>query len=266
MALGTNQKPKGLASLPAACFAHISRSVCCSIHRCAAQAAPNGYTQIPIAKVFGKRGRRLLVFGEPIGLQRGGRDDAVRAVQPVRGGSRLPERADYDRSLLGNAKYLLVHDPGHLPDVAAGMTNIARHQRADPYLVATTQPGAIGVSLGLTRPTAGGFVGMGGVAYNLNPNAQFVADYVDGRGAYTTVGVIDAITPTDQRQFCVCAPELRAGDCAASARSGSADRDSSLNLAYVFHARHGKDSVVACGGGGGSKNPTAAGAGGAGGG
>jgi hypothetical protein len=52
------------------------------------------------------------------------------------------------QTLLGNTKVLLLHQPRHLPDVAAGVLNLAPHQKLLPYLVASTAPRAIGYSLG----------------------------------------------------------------------------------------------------------------------
>ena len=222
-------------------------------------AAPNGYTQIPIAKVFGNGVAAFSYSVSRLGYSAADETTQYGVFNRFEVGVDYQSAPDYDRSLLGNAKYLLVHEPGHLPDVAVGMTNIARHQRADPYLVATTQPGAIGVSLGLTRPTADGFVGMGGIAYNLNPNTQFVADYVDGRTAYTTVGVIDAITPTVSINLAYARPN--AGGGLRGVGTAGTPVGFVFNVAYVFHARHGKgDSRNA---GGGTTNPAAgAGAGG----
>jgi hypothetical protein len=56
----------------------------------------------------------------------------------------------------GNTKYLLVHAPAHFPDVACGLQNVATGEHAVPYVVATTQPSALGFSLGLIHPSAAG--------------------------------------------------------------------------------------------------------------
>ena len=217
-------------------------------------AAPNGYTQIPIAKVFGN-GVAAFSFAD----SRLGYSSAVETTQyglfnQFEVGLDYQSSPAYQRTLLGNAKYLIAHNPGHLPDIAVGMTNIARHQRADPYLVATTQPGALGFSLGVTRPTAGGFVGMGGVAYNLNPNVQLVADYVDGPSAYSTYGVIAAVTKTISVNVAYARPN--AGGGIAGAGVSGTPEGFVVNISYVFHALHGRNG----GDSGGPKNSTAGGA------
>ena len=74
------------------------------------------------------------------------------------------------------SRYLIAHSAwADCPDIACGLTNLATGQKAVPYLVATTQPRATGLSLGLIRPSGGdAYYGMGGVSYNVSPTLQFV--------------------------------------------------------------------------------------------
>jgi hypothetical protein len=216
--------------------------------------APNGYTQIPIAKVFGNGVAAFSLNMSDVGYPR----SLFGTVYTMQYGllNRFEAGFDYQaqptsqETWLGNAKYLLVHEPGRLPDVACGVINIASHEKALPYLVATTQPGNLGISLGLTGTnTTRGLAGMGGLAYNLSPNVQIVADIIGGRENYGTVGIIAALTKTTTLNVAYTHPN-------SSAIGGSSGQQGFIvNLAYTFHALHSHHA--SSGDGSGDKNPTA---------
>lgn len=208
-----------------------------------ALAAPNGLTQIPIAKVFGDGVASFSVsrtaqagqtttyttqYGVGNDLEVGVDEQTAPAAQ---------------QTLLGNVKYLVAHRPGRLPDIAVGLTNIATGQQAVPYAVATTQPSALGVSLGLIRPAGegGGYEGMAGLAYSVTPTVQIVSDEIGGRQNYGTLGVIAALSKT-----------LTVNAAFARPNSAGEPRGYILNLAYTFHLKGGGSS-------GPPKNPTAGG-------
>ncbi len=157
----------------------------------------------------------------------------------------MTTRAD-QRTFLGNVKILVAHHPRRLPDVAVGMTNLATGQKAAPYAVATTQPSAFGVSLGVIRPGGSGYEGMAGLAYNVTPTVQIIGDEIGGAQNYGTLGVIAALSKTITLNVAYARPN------GAGNPQGYV-----VNLAYTFHLK---------GGGGGqsgtqSKNPTAGGGG-----
>lgn len=166
----------GLAGLPLLLLLLLPQTAHC---------APNGYTQIPIAKVFGNGVAAFSLNMSDLGYPR----SLFSTVYTMQYGllNRFEAGFDYQaqpssqETWLGNAKYLLMHEPGRLPDVACGVINVASHEKALPYLVATTQPGNLGISLGLTgSSTTRGLTGMGGLAYNLSPTVQIVADIIGG--------------------------------------------------------------------------------------
>ena len=225
----------------------------------AAQAAPNGLTQIPIAKVFGDG---VAAFSMARAVQ-----SSQTTTYTTQYGllNRFEVGVDYQAAppnqttLLGNAKYLVAHHPRRLPDIACGLTNVATGQKAAPYLVATTQPRATGLSLGLIRPSGGdAYYGMGGVSYNVSPTFQFVADVIGGKANYGTVGVIDSLTRTLSLNVAYARPNT-AGDAAGG---GLNPRGYIVNLSYVFHLKGGgraqagtsnKNPAAGAGGGGGGK-------------
>ena len=217
-------------------------------------AAPNGYTQIPIAKVFGDGVAAFSFNSQLLGTYGAFYTTQYGIFNHTEVGVDYLGAPSSQRTYLGNAKYLLEHKPGKLPDIACGIVNVATGQRATPYVVATTQPGALGLSLGMIRPTAGGFVGMGGLAYNASPTVQVVTDYVSGHDSYSTLGVIAAVTKNISVNLAYARPN----------RGGTIDSPNPkgyvFNLAYVFHLKGGDKAGGS--GGGGNKNPSAGGAGG----
>lgn len=217
------------------------------------QAAPNGLTQIPIAKVFGDG---VAAFSVARALQS---SQTTTYTTQYGIANRFEVGIDYQAAppdqttFLGNVKYLIAHSPGRFPDIACGLTNLATGQKAAPYLVATTQPRATGVSLGLIRPSSGdAYYGMGGLSYNVSPTLQLVADYIAGQANYGTVGVIDNLSKTLTLNVAYAQPNT-AGD-------GLNPRGYIVNLSYVFHLKGGTRAQA----GTSNKNPTA-GTGGAGG-
>lgn len=193
-----------------------------------AGAAPNGLTQIPIAKVFGDG---VASFSVARAVQ-SSQTTTYTAQYGV--GNVLEFGVDYQaappdqKTLLGNLKYLVAHRPGRLPDIAFGMTNVATGQKAAPYAVATTQPRATGVSLGLIRPSGSGWEGMGGISYNLTPTVEIVGDYIGGAQNYGTLGVIASLTKTVSLNVAYAQPN-GAGN----------PRGYVLNLSYTFHLKGG---------------------------
>jgi hypothetical protein len=205
-----------------------------------AGAAPNGLTQIPIAKVFGDG-----VGSFSLARSQQSSDTTVYATQYGLW-NWLEVGADYQaapagqQTLLGNAKVLLLHEPRRRPDVAAGLLNLAPHQKTIPYLVATTAPRAIGYSLGVTRTGSGGYQLMGGLSYNLTPNFEIVFDGITGGESYRTLGFIANLSKSLTLNL-------------AYARTNQARENPSgyvLNLAYTVHLKGGKQQ-----GGTSDKNP-----------
>ena len=218
----------------------------------AARAAPNGLTQIPIAKVFGDG---VAAFSVARSLQ-----SSQTTTYTTQYGlfNRFEAGMDYQAAppdqttFLGNVKYLIAHSPGRLPDIACGLTNLATGQKAAPYLVATTQPRATGLSVGLIRPSGGdAYYGMGGLSYNVSPTFQLVADYIGGQANYGTVGVIDSLTKTLTVNVAYAQPNT-AGDAAGD---GLNPRGYLVNLSYVFHLKGGNKAPP----GTSNKNPAAGG-------
>ena len=190
-----------------------------------AGAAPNGLTQIPIAKVYGDGVAAFSISRSDLSAQS--------ATYTTQYGidNRLEVGVDYQsapadqRTFLGNAKYLVADNPGRLPDIAVGMTNVASGQRAVPYAVATTQPRATGMSLGSIRSTTShAYEGMAGVSYNVTPTLQVVSDYIEGGDAYGTVGIIANLTPAITVNAAYCRPN-----------SSDSPRGYAFNIAYTFH-------------------------------
>lgn len=199
-------------------------------------ASPNGLNQIPIAKVYGDGG-----FASSYSLSNLGGSQSFLTTQY--GLYNIAEvGVDYQMSpadqsaFLLNGKLLLLHKPGNLPDVAVGFENLATHRQTEPYLVATTQPSLFGFSLGAIRPAGQTFEGMGGVSYNASKTLQIVADTITGRSNFTTLGVIDNVTPMIQVNVAYAQPN-----------SGEAGGPGYIfNVTYIFHLKgggisHGKD-------------------------
>ena len=213
-----------------------------------ASAAPNGLTQIPIAKVFGdgvaafsvaraEEGSKNTLYTTQYGI------DNVLEV-----GVDYQAAPSEQTIFLSNFKVLLAHRPGKLPDIAGGLQNVATGQKAVPYLVATTQPRATGFSLGLIRPGGGSYYAMGGISYNVTPAVQIVADEIGGRANYGTLGVIATVTKNVTLNVAYARPNT-AGDPLGD---GANPRGYVINLSYVFHLKGGDHGAS-----GGSKNPTA---------
>lgn len=193
-----------------------------------AQAAPNGYTQIPIAKVFGNG-----VADFSFTTSRFAESSTVLESQYGLW-NRFEAGFDYqtapsdEQILTGNVKYLFAHRPGRLPDVACGIENIAGGRQTDLYVVGTTQPGIIGVSLGLLRPSdSRGIVGMGGIVYNATPKLQLVADVIGGKGNYSTLGVVAEVNENVSVNLAYTNPN-----------GGDNPHGFVLNIAYTFHVLH----------------------------
>lgn len=199
-------------------------------------AAPNGLNQIPIAKVYGDGGVAVSfaqsnlggstsIFTTQYGLYNIGEVGVDYQAAP-----------GDQSSLLLNGKVLLLHKPGSLPDIAAGFENLASHRSTEPYIVATTQPKLFGFSVGGITPAGQSSQWMGGVSYNATKNLQIVADAIGGGSNFTTVGVIDNITPLIQLNVAYAQP-----NSAAAGGPGYI-----FNLTYIFHMKgggisHGKD-------------------------
>jgi opacity protein-like surface antigen len=142
-----------------------------------------------------------------------------------------------------------------VPDVAAGIQNLAIGQEAVPYLVATTAPwapdkrgrGAPGLSLGVIRPSGSGYQLLAGLSYNLSPNVQLVADGITGPESYRTVGVIANLSK-----------EVTLNLAYAKPNDSRKNPDGFIfNLAYTVHLKGGGQSQ----GGPSEKNPTPGGSG-----
>lgn len=216
-----------------------------------ASAAPNGLTQIPIAKVFGDGVLSLSAEREVESSQ------TTTYTTQYGIGNRYEVGLDYQASppgeetVLSNFKYLIAHRPGRLPDIAFGVTNVATGQQAIPYVVATTQPKALGLSLGLIRPAGGNaYDGMAGVSYNVTPAVQIVADDIGGRDNYATIGVIAEVTKTISVNVAYAAPY--------SSNDGANPRGYIFNIDYTFHLKGGGESD----GSSGNKNSTSGAGGG----
>jgi hypothetical protein len=211
-----------------------------------AQAAPNGLTQIPIAKVFGDG-----VGSFSVARSQQSSDTTVYTTQyGIR--NWLEAGLDYQaapanqQTVLGNVKVLLLHQPRQRPDIAAGLQNLAPHQKTLPYLVVTTAPRAIGYSLGVTRTSSGGYQLMGGLSYSLNPNFQFVFDGITGGESYRTLGCIANVSKNLTLNLAYTRPnELKQNPAGFV-----------VNLAYTLHIKGGKTQ-----GGAPEKNPAPAGGG-----
>jgi hypothetical protein len=144
------------------------------------RAAPIGLNQIPIAKVHGDGGVALSLAQTDIGAP-------ATVVTTQFGRFNIAEVGlDYlavpsdQQTFLANAKLLWLHKPGNVPDIVRGILNVATGQRTVPYLVATTQPRSLGISIGVIRPASNGYEGMAGLSYNVSANAQIVADIIRG--------------------------------------------------------------------------------------
>jgi len=210
-----------------------------------ATAAPNGYTQIPIAKVFGNGVADFALSASWL-------DGSSTVYTSQYGlGNWFEVGFDYQaapasqQEFQGNAKALLVHQPGRLPDIACGIQALAAHERGEPYLVATTQPAALGISLGFIHPgdTQRGVL-MGGVAYNASPKIQVVADIIGGRANYATLGVITALSQTISMNLAYAQPNHAGGS-----------RGVLFNIAYTFHVLRSRRSSGGTPGTTPSKNP-----------
>lgn len=241
--MGSTDLPRGLKGLRRAMLAGIALSTL----TIPALGAPNGLTQIPIAKIFGDG---VASFS----LNRSVQQSQVTTYTTQYGiGNQFEVGLDYQaappeqKTLLANIKYLLAHRPGRLPDIAVGFVNLATGQKAVPYAVATTQPKATGVSLGIIRPAGDGYDGMAGISYNVTPTLEIITDYIGGRQSYGTLGFIDSLTKTITLNVAYAQPN-----------SGDSPRGYIFNLAYTFHLKGGGNSS------GQPQNP-AAGSGGAGG-
>jgi len=219
-----------------------------------ASAAPNGLTQIPIAKVFGDGVGAFSLAHSQL--------DSTSTVYTAQYGlwNWLELGVDYQAAPggqttpLGNGKVLLLHQPHHVPDVALGIENLAVGQEAVPYLVATTVPwapdargrGAPGLSLGVIRPGGSGCQLLAGLSYNLSANLQLVADGITGPESYRTVGVIASLSRAITLNLAYAGPNDR-----------EKNRDGFIfNLAYTVHLKGGKRQ-----GGPNEKNPSPGGAG-----
>jgi hypothetical protein len=204
----------------------------------AARGAPNGLTQIPIAKVFGDGvGAFSLAHTQT---------DSVSSIYTAQYGlwNWLELGVDYQaapggqQTPLGNAKVLLLHQPHRIPDVAAGIQNIAANQKAAPYVVATTAPwapdahgrGAPGLSLGVIRPSGGSaYQLLAGLSYNLSSNFQLVADGITGPENYRTVGFIVNLSKVVTLNLAYAQPNDGAKNAAGFI----------FNLAYTLHLKGG---------------------------
>ena len=158
--------------------------------------APNGLTQIPIAKVFSD-GVASFSIARAVQTSQTTSYTAQYGVGNVLEFGIDDQAAPPEqKTFLGNLKYLIAHRPGRLPDVAVGMTNVATGQKAVPHAAATTQPRAIGFSLGVIRPNGSTYETMAVISYNVMPTVAVVGDYVGGRQNYGTFGVITSLTKT----------------------------------------------------------------------
>ena len=231
-------------------FLNISLLFCAS----GAGAAPNGLTQIPIAKVFGDGVAAFSVARAEQGSKSTFYTTQYGIANVLEVGIDYQAAPENQETFLSNFKVLLAHNPGHVPDIAAGLQNVATGQKAVPYLVATTQPRATGFSLGAIRSGGGAYYALGGISYNLSPTVEIVADYIGGRASYGTLGVIASINKNISLNVAYAQPNT-AGDPLGD---GLNPRGYVVNLSYVFHLKNQHGSQT-----GSAKNP-AAGAGGAG--
>jgi len=204
----------------------------------AVNASPNGLNQIPIAKVYGDGGVALSFSQADLGTPSTVLTTQYGLYNIGEVGIDYQAAPASQREVLANAKILLFHKPGNLPDVAAGIENIGTWQRAVPYMVATTQPQSLGFSLGVIRPVLNGYEAMGGISYNVSPTFQVVADTIRGWSNYTTLGVIDNVTPSIQANLAYAAPNQSMG--------GQNPNGYIFNVTYLFHIKgggvsHGKD-------------------------
>ena len=217
-------------------------------------AAPNGLTQIPIAKVFGDGVAAFSIARAEQGSKSTFYTTQYGIGNVVEVGVDYQAAPEGQTTFLSNFKALLAHSPGRLPDMAAGLQNVATGQKAVPYLVATTQPRATGFTLGLIRPGGGAYYSLGGISYNVTPAVEIVADYIGGRASYSTLGFIASINKNISLNIAYAQPNS-AGDALSD---GTNPRGYVVNLSYVFHLKGQRASKPGTG-----KNP-AAGAGGAG--
>lgn len=199
-------------------------------------AAPNGYTQIPIAKVFGDGVASFSIARVVENSQYTTYTTQYGFLNKFEAGIDYQAAPADQRTFLTNFKWLVVHKPGHLPDIAVGLENVATGQQAVPYAVATTQPRALGVSAGIIRPNVGdAYYGMGGLSYNITPNIQLVTDYIGGRADYTTYGFIATVAKNITVNAAYAQP-----NSAGNASNGTLNnRGYILNVAYTFHLRGG---------------------------
>jgi hypothetical protein len=216
-----------------------------------ARCAPNGLTQIPIAKVFGDGVAAFSVARVAQGSQTT-TDTAQYGIGNVCEVGLDYQAAPSDqKTFLGNVKYLFVHRPGRMPDMACGLTNLATGQKAVPYIVATTQPKATGFTLGSIRPTGGdAYYGLAGVSYNITPDFP-ASRRRDRRASYGTLGVIASLTKTITLNVAYAQPNTGSSD------GGTNPHGYVFNLAYTFHLKggsKGQDKPQ-------NKNPTAGGVG-----
>ena len=209
------------------------------------QAAPNGLNQIPIAQTYSDGvadveycrtniGTSSILLNTQFGLSR-----------------RLTAGVDYltapaaNRAPILNAKYLLPPAAAGRPAIAAGVQSVVRGTRSQPYVVATGQLKAVGLSLGALRPGPGSrFYGMVGVSYNLTPAVQLTADEIGDRANYGTVGVIAALGPRLSLTVAYAKPNTGVSPGPANlpgtpVTAGLVNpRGYFVDLAYAFQFRH----------------------------
>jgi hypothetical protein len=198
--------------------------------------APNGLNQIPIAKVYGDGGIASSFATSDLGGSSSFATFQYGLYNIAELGVDWQTSPSDQRAALLNGKLLLLHKPGGLPDVAVGFENVATNRQAVPYIVATTQPRLFGFSLGAIRPAGEAYHAMGGLSYNATNNLQVVADLIGGVENFTSIGVIDNVTP-----------QLQFNAAYAQPNSGSAGGPGYIfSITYIFHLKnggisHGKD-------------------------
>ena len=190
------------------------------------QAAPNGLTQVPLAPVY-PAGDAVL------GLTRA-RQGTTSTVYDLQFGvgDRGEVGIDYQAApsvesfAAFKAKLLLMHKPERFPEVSLGIQNIASGQKAVPYLVATTQTGATGITLGSIR-SGSGYQGMWGLTYHLSPFVQAVIDRIGGPSGHGTLGLIWTLSPELSVNLAYSHPN----------HSESGPRGFVANIAYVLRLK-----------------------------
>ena len=205
---------------------------------CSAFGAPNGLNQIPIAKVYGDQGVALSVSDVIEGQSAVTYTTQYGLFDMAEIGLDYQASPSSDRAFLGNAKILLLHKPGSLPDVAIGVQNVATGHEAVPYAVATTQPAKIGVSVGVIQPVSQPCQVMGGISYTWTDQLQIVADAIAGSSNYSTLGVIANITPSLQFNVAYASPNGKS----------AGPQGCILNLTYIFHLHANQASNTSGGG------------------